>query len=108
MQRLVCSIQDASVDVADYQRKRDYLYGQLTDMGYQVVKPHGAFYMFPRSPIEDDVAFVQDLQRYNVLVVPGRGFGTPGYFRIAYCVEQRVLVGAMEGFAKVAEKYKLY
>lgn len=107
MQRLVRHIQDASVDVADYQRKRDYLYTHLTDMGYKMVKPQGAFYMFPRSPIEDDVAFVQELQKHNVLVVPGRGFGTSGYFRIAYCVEDWVLKGAMEGFAKAAAKYKL-
>jgi len=96
-----------SVDVGEYQRKRDYLHGQLTEMGYHIVKPQGAFYMFPRSPIDDDVAFVAALQQWNVLTVPGKGFGTPGFFRISYCVEDRVLEGAVEGFAKAAEKFGL-
>ena len=100
MQHAVRALQGVSVDVEDYQRKRDYLYGRLTEMGYSLFRPQGAFYMFPRSPIEDEVAFVEELQRYNVLVVPGRGFGSPGHFRISYCVEDRVLEGAMAGFAK--------
>ena len=104
MQHAVRAIQGVSVDVGDYQRKRDSLYRQLTEMGYSVFKPQGAFYMFPRSPIEDEVAFVDELQRHNVLVVPGRGFGSPGHFRISYCVEERVLEGAMEGFRKAAKK----
>jgi aspartate aminotransferase len=107
MQHVVRALQGVSVDVADYQRKRDYLYAQLSELGYSVVKPQGAFYLFPRSPIEDDVAFVEALQKWNVLTVPGRGFGTPGHFRIAYCVEDRVLEGAMEGFARAAEQFGL-
>ena len=107
MQHVVRALQGVSVDVGDYQRKRDYLYGRLTEMGYSTFKPQGAFYMFPRAPIEDDAAFVDELQRWNVLTVPGRGFGSPGYFRISYCVEDRVLEGAMEGFAEVAKKYGL-
>ena len=107
MQHAIRDLQGISVDVTDYQRKRDYLYGQLTEMGYSVFKPQGAFYLFPKSPIEDDVAFVEELQKWNVLVVPGRGFGSPGYFRVSYCLEDRVLEGAMEGFAKVAGQFGL-
>lgn len=107
MQHVVRALQGVSVDVADYQRKRDYLYSGLTELGYSLVKPQGAFYLFPRSPIEDDTAFVEALQEWNVLTVPGRGFGTPGHFRISYCVEDRVLEGAMEGFAGAAEKFGL-
>ena len=107
MQHLVRSLQGVTVDVADYQRKRDYLYTQLTGMGYSLVKPQGAFYLFPRSPLPDDVAFVDALQEWKVLTVPGRGFGTPGHFRISYCVEDWVLEGAMEGFAGAAEKFGL-
>ena len=107
MQHLVRALQGVGVDVADYQRKRDYLYGRLVEMGYSVVKPQGAFYMFPRSPLEDDTAFVNHLQRWNVLVVPGKGFGLPGYFRISYCMEDWVLEGAMEGFAKATESLGL-
>ncbi|PZC48257.1 MAG: aspartate aminotransferase [Chloroflexi bacterium] len=102
MQRVVVHLQRATVDVMDYQRKRDMLYDSLTGMGYQVPYPQGAFYMFPRSPVEDELEFINELLQYNVLVVPGRGFGTPGYFRLSYCVEDWVLEGALEGFAKVA------
>ena len=105
MQHVVRAVQDASVDVGEYQRKRDFLYNNLTGMGYSVVKPQGAFYLFPRSPLPDDEAFVAALQEYNVLVVPGKGFGTPGHFRISYCLEDRVLEGAMDGFARAAEQY---
>ena len=105
MQHVIRSLQGISVDVADYQRKRDYLYTQLTEMGYSVVKPQGAFYLFPKSLLEDDGAFVDALQEWNVLTVPGKGFGTPGYFRISYCVEDWVLEGAMKGFAAAAERF---
>ena len=105
MQYAIQALQQVTVDVEEYQRKRDYLYRQLSLMGYNIVKPRGAFYMFPKSPLEDDVAFVTELQKWNVLTVPGRGFGTPGYFRISYCVEDWVLEGAMEGFAKAADKF---
>ena len=105
MQHVIRSLQGISVDVADYQRKRDYLCSQLTEMGYSVVKPQGAFYLFPRSPVADDGAFVDALQEWNVLTVPGKGFGTPGHFRISYCVEDWVLEGAMKGFAAAAERF---
>ena len=107
MQHLVRSLQGVSVDAGDYQRKRDYLYAQLTELGYTLAKPQGAFYLFPKSPVEDDAAFVAALQEWNVLTVPGRGFGTPGYFRISYCVDDRVLEGAVEGFSKAAERFGL-
>ena len=107
MQHVVRELQGVSVDVGEYQRKRDFLYSQLTEMGYSLVKPQGAFYLFPKSPLEDDTAFVDVMQEWNVLVVPGRGFGTPGYFRISYCLEDRVLEGAMEGFARAAERFGL-
>jgi len=84
MQHVVQALQNASVDVGQYEKKRDLLYSGLVEMGYSIVKPRGAFYMFPESPVEDDVAFVKELQKHNVLVVPGKGFGAPGYFRICY------------------------
>ncbi len=107
MQHAIRGLQGVSVDAAEYQRKRDYLYRELSGMGYQVVKPQGAFYLFPKSPIEDDVAFVDALQQKRVLTVPGVGFGSPGHFRLSYCVEDRVLEGAMEGFAECAREFGL-
>ncbi len=100
MQHVVRNLQGVSVDPAYYQRKRDFMHTALMEMGYDTVKPEGAFYLYPKSPIEDDVAFTRELLQSNVLVVPGRGFGTPGYFRISYCVEDWVLEGAVDGFAK--------
>lgn len=102
MQHLVQGLQSASVDMDQYLKKRDLLYGGLVEMGYSMVKPVGAFYMFPKSPIEDDEAFVKELQKHNVLVVPGRGFGAPGHFRISYCVDDWVIEGALSGFRAVA------
>jgi len=107
MQRLVSHLQTVTISVAEYQQKRDFLYHHLTEMGYSVVKPQGAFYMFPRSPLEDDVAFVKELQQWRVLTTPGRGFGSLGYFRIAYCVDDSVLEGSLEGFRRTAQKFKL-
>ncbi len=104
-QHLVRHLQQVTVSVAAYRKKRDFLYESLTGMGYSVIKPQGAFYMFPRSPLEDDVAFVRELQQWQVLTVPGRGFGTPGYFRISYCVDDRTLEGAITGFQKAARKF---
>jgi len=98
IQRAIKNVQDVSVDAEMYRKKRDFLYGELTRIGYSVVKPQGAFYLFPKSPIEDEVAFVQKLAEKKVLVVPGRGFGSPGYFRISYCVPDKVLKGSIRGF----------
>jgi aspartate aminotransferase len=107
MQHVVQGLQGVSVDAANYQRQRDFLYSQLTELGYSVVRPQGAFYLFPRSPIEDVVAVVDALQQWNVLTGPGRGFGTPGHFRVSDCVEDRVLEGARDGFARAARKFGL-
>ena len=95
------------MDIKQYQEKRDYLYDQLTSFGYDIVKPQGAFYMYPKTPINNDLEFVQALQEQNVLVVPGSGFGTPGYFRISYCVEDRILEGSIKGFSRVAKDYSI-
>jgi len=107
MQHVVRYLQNITVSVAEYQRKRDFLYSSLTEMGYSLIKPQGAFYVFPKSPLEDDVAFIRELQQWRVLTVPGSSFGEPGYFRISYCVDDRTLEGSLSGFRKVAQKFKL-
>ena len=98
IQRAIKNVQNVSVDAEFYRKKRDFLYAELTRIGYSVVKPQGAFYFFPKSPIEDEVIFTQKLAEKRVLVVPGRGFGSPGYFRISYCVPDKVLEGSILGF----------
>jgi len=106
MQRVVSAIQGVSVDVGIYKRKRDLFCSALTGMGYQLTVPEGAFYIFPRAPGGDDLAFVQALQEELVLVVPGRGFSMPGYFRIAYCVDTPVIERSLPGFERVIRKMR--
>lgn len=105
MQRLVGRLRHVSVDISEYQEKRDLFYNALVDFGYSVVKPMGAFYLFPRCPIDDDVAFVRSLQAKNILTVPGSGFGRPGNIRIAYCVEKWVIEASLPGFRELAIEY---
>ena len=107
MQHVVSRLQSVTISVAEYKKKRDFLYEHLTEMGYSVIKPQGAFYMFPKSPLEDDVAFVRKLQQSRVLTVPGSGFGSPGYFRASYCVTDSTLEGSLAGFRKAAQEFKL-
>jgi len=105
MQRAIARLLKESVDISIYQRKRDRLCEALTSFGYDIMKPEGAFYLFPKTPIVDDVAFVAALQDENILTVPGTGFGGPGHFRIAYCVSDQVIEGALPGFERVIKKY---
>ena len=104
MQRVVQHLQGACVEVRMYQVRRDLFCRGLAEAGYDVVRPRGAFYLFPRCPIADDVAFARLLQQKNVLVVPGSGFGAPGYFRIAYCVPESTINGSLHGFAWAREQ----
>jgi aspartate aminotransferase len=106
MQRLVKDFQKNSIDVAEYQRKRDAIYGILKDTGFEVMKPEGTFYIFPRSPIEDDVAFVRLLQRHHILSVPGIGFGKRGYIRLAFCVEMSTIERSYRYFKEAMESLK--
>jgi len=106
MQRIVACMQGLSVDISEYARKRDLLCDGLAGFGYEFVKPSGTFYLFPRSPIADDVEFVDTLKEERILVVPGSGFNGPGYFRIAFCVDDNVIKNAMPGFGRTIAKYK--
>lgn len=104
MQRLVAGLQNESVDVNVYRGKRDTLYNHLTSLGFQVVKPQGAFYLFPESPLPDDVEFVRAAQKHNILVVPGSGFGSPGYFRISYCIAGKIIENSLPAWENLARE----
>ncbi len=106
MQRLIPFLLEDSVDVAQYQQKRDLLCEGLEAAGYIFTTPGGTFYLFPETPIPDDVEFVRSLQQENILTVPGSGFSGPGHFRIAYCVEEETIEKALPGFARVMGKYR--
>jgi aspartate aminotransferase len=105
MQIAIRNLQNTSVSIQEYQRKRDFFYDNLSGMGYRINKPQGAFYIFPESPIKDDLAFVNELKKLLVLVVPGSAFKAPGYFRISYCLNDRTIEGSLEGLRKVISKY---
>ncbi len=104
MQRVIAEMQGEVVDITAYARKKDLLCNGLADCGYDFVKPGGAFYLFPKSPIDDDVKFIRILQEELILAVPGSGFGGPGYFRIAFCVDDETIINALPGFQRVMKK----
>lgn len=107
MQLAVAALQGVSIDVESYQKRRDRLYSLLTGLGFQVLKPQGAFYLFPRSPIANDVTFVQEAQRRRILVAPGTGFGWPGHFRIAYSVSMEMIERSAGAWEALAQEFGL-
>lgn len=92
-------------DVAAYDKNRKFLYKALTDMGFECVKPEGAFYLFVKSPVEDEKEFVEEAKKHHLLLVPASSFGCPGYVRIAYCVAYDMIERSMPAFKALAEKY---
>jgi len=105
MQRVVEQLQDVSVDSSIYARRREIFCKVLDDAGFEYVKPKGAFYLFPKSPI-DDVEFCKILQEEKILAVPGRGFGAPGYIRLAFCIDEDVIARSADAFKRAMEKAK--
>jgi aspartate aminotransferase len=103
-QWVVAEVGDLAIDVAPYREKRDLMYEGLIRIGYECVKPQGAFYVFPRTPIGDDVAFVRLLAEEGVLTVPGSGFGAPGHIRISLTVERDTVLRALPGFERAFHK----
>ena len=98
MQNVVRGLPKSYVNTAEYKAKRDFLSTRLQRIGYDVVKPAGAFFLLPRAPAADDWAFMDKLKKYRVLTVPGSLYQAPGYFRISYCVDMPMLTGSLEGF----------
>jgi aspartate aminotransferase len=106
MQRVVACMQGMSVAISEYARKREILCDGLAAFGYEFIKPSGTFYLFPRSPIPDDVEFTNALKEERVLVVPGSGFDGPGHFRIAFCVDDEVIKNSMPGFERAIKRFR--
>lgn len=105
MQRIVAELNNASVDVESYKKRRDLLMNGLKDAGYEFINPDGAFYLFCKAPGGDDVAFVKHLQTYNILAVPGVGFGGPGYFRLAYCTSEKTIINSIPKFKEAIKNF---
>ncbi len=104
-QRAVADCQDVTVDVGVYLERRNLLLREMREMGFQVVVPGGAFYLFPKSPIPDETEFVARLMKERILVVPGRGFGRAGYFRVSYAVPTQVIERSLPGWRAVARSF---
>ncbi len=105
-QKVVARNLDATVDTGSYKENRDLLYNHLTGLGFSCVKPEGAFYLFPKTPIEDDVQFCKDAKQFNLLLVPGSAFGCPGHFRISYCISKQRVENSLPAFEKLWNLYK--
>jgi aspartate aminotransferase len=106
MQNTVRDLQGQAPDVAGYRVKMDFLYTQITQMGYKAIKPQGAFFLLTESPIKDDISFVKELSKQHILTVPGSLFLAPGYFRISYCVDRNILEAALPAFKKALLKHR--
>ena len=104
MQLVIGKCLDASTDVSYYDRNRNTLYNGLTELGFECMKPEGAFYLFLKSPIEDEKEFVNIAKKYNILMVPGSTFMCAGFVRIAYCVSYETVVGSLPKFAELAKE----
>ncbi|MDF2520390.1 MAG: aspartate aminotransferase [Clostridia bacterium] len=105
-QKVVADALHAKVDVDAYEQRRNFLYENLTRLGFEIVKPQGAFYLFPKALMADDVEFVKRAMKYNLLLVPGSGFGYPGYFRMSYCVTFEMIKNSMPAFEKLVAEFK--
>ena len=99
-QHIMAGALGSQVDVNIYARRREMMGNVLSDAGYEFQMPKGAFYFFPKAPGGDDVAFVNKLLDERILAVPGSGFGGPGHFRLAFCVEDEVIARSAEGFKR--------
>ena len=106
-QQLIKKLYNVTSDISVYKRNRDRFYSALTEYGYKVVKPDGAFYMFEKSPEEDARAFAKKKKKYELLIVAGDDFGCKGYVRISYCVAPEMLERALPAFKTLAESYKI-
>ena len=106
-QKLVRKCINEKTDVTYYNRNRETLYNGLTELGIECIKPEGAFYLFVKSPVENELEFVQAAKKHNILMVAGRGFGCPGYVRMAYCVSYETIVNALPKFREVAKEFGL-
>lgn len=107
IQKVVAKCVDAKTDLASYDKNRQALYNGLKECGFECIKPQGAFYLFVKSPVEDEKAFCEAGKKYNILMVPGSSFACPGYVRLAYCVSYETIVNSLPEFKKLAAEYGL-
>ncbi len=107
IQKVIAKCVDAEVDVAAYDKNRLALYNGLKELGFECIKPQGAFYLFVKSPVADEKAFCEAGKKYNILMVSGSSFACPGYVRLAYCVSYDTIMNSLPQFGKLAEEFGL-
>lgn len=105
-QRVIKESLNLEVDSNIYKKNRDLLYNHLIQIGFECMKPEGTFYLFPKSPIDNDVKFCEDAKKFNILAVPGSTFGCPGYFRLSYCISYEKTEKSLKAFDNLMNLYK--
>jgi aspartate aminotransferase len=104
-QKMVVKCLNEQTDISYYDRNSETLYNGLTECGFTCIKPEGAFYLFVKSPVENEKEFCDAAKKYNILIVPGSSFGCPGYVRMAYCVSYEAIVNSLPKFKELAKEY---
>lgn len=104
-QKVVAKCINEKTDISFYDRNRETLYNGLRECGFECIKPEGAFYLFVKSPIENEKEFCEAAKKYNILIVPGSSFACPGYVRLAYCVSYETIVNALPKFKELAKDF---
>lgn len=104
-QKVIAKCINEKTDISYYDRNRETLYNGLKELGFSCIKPQGAFYLFVKSPVENEKEFVAAAKKYNILIVPGSSFGCPGYVRLAYCVAYETIVNSLPKFKELAGEY---
>lgn len=105
-QRVIKESLNLEVDSNIYKKNRDLLYNHLIQIGFECMKPEGTFYLFPKSPIDNDVKFCEDAKKFNILAVPGSTFGCPDYFRLSYCISYEKVEKSLKAFDNLMKLYK--
>ena len=104
-QKIVKACLNEKTDISYYDRNREALYNGLKECGFDCIKPEGAFYLFVKSPVENEKEFCEAGKKYNILMVPGSSFACPGYVRLAYCVSYETIVNSLPKFVELAKEY---
>ena len=107
LQKVISKCADLTADLKEYTKNRDLLFNGLTSLGFSAFKPQGAFYLFLKSPVLDEKEFVKKAKEYNILMVPGSSFAYPGYVRLAFCVDSKMIEKSLNEFKKLAKDYNL-
>ncbi len=105
-QRICATCADKTADISVYETNKTLLVSALRDMGYSLIEPQGTFYLFPQTLISDDIRFCEKAKEFDLLIVPGSGFGCPGHTRISYCVPTERVKRSLSAFEQLAKQYR--